>query len=233
MSKSKVKAVLFWSGGKDAALALHQVQQQKKYNIVALVTTMVRDTLQSSVHELPKHLLEQQALSMGLPWRPLFVGPALEGYHEALKECASYFAQQDVSHWIFGDLYADEIALYRKQMLTSLGVHYVAPLAQLSQKEILQLFYRSALQATIIVVQKGVLTKGWLGQVLSSEVMEVYPDQNDVFGESGAYHTFVFDGPMFQFRIHYQCTTIKTKTYRLTNKEGVTNDYFFWQAQLK
>lgn len=40
MPKSKEKAILSWSGGKDSALALYAVSQSDEYEISALLTTI-------------------------------------------------------------------------------------------------------------------------------------------------------------------------------------------------
>ena len=36
----KEKVVFSWSGGKDSALALHEIRQSGRYEIVALLTTV-------------------------------------------------------------------------------------------------------------------------------------------------------------------------------------------------
>ena len=61
------KAVFNWSGGKDSALALHQVLQEDRYEIVALLTTVNRSTRRSSMHGIPTELLQRQADSIGIP----------------------------------------------------------------------------------------------------------------------------------------------------------------------
>ena len=49
----RIKAVFNWSGGKDSAHALLRAQQSGEYEIVALLTTVNRDTHRSTMHGIP------------------------------------------------------------------------------------------------------------------------------------------------------------------------------------
>ncbi len=53
----RIKAVFNWSGGKDSAHALLRAQQSGEYEIVALLTTVNRDTHRSTMHGIPTALL--------------------------------------------------------------------------------------------------------------------------------------------------------------------------------
>jgi len=61
------KALLAWSGGKDSAMSLYEIQKNKKYEIVSLLTTITEDYDRVSLHGVPRVLVEQQAHSLGLP----------------------------------------------------------------------------------------------------------------------------------------------------------------------
>ena len=63
----RIKAVFNWSGGKDSAHALLRAMQSGKYEIVALLTTVNRDTHRSTMHGIPTALLQAQADSIGIP----------------------------------------------------------------------------------------------------------------------------------------------------------------------
>ena len=63
----RIKAVFNWSCGKDSAHALLRAMQSGKYEIVALLTTVNRDTHRSTMHGIPTALLQAQADSIGIP----------------------------------------------------------------------------------------------------------------------------------------------------------------------
>lgn len=48
----KEKVLLSWSGGKDSALALHELRKCGQYEVTALLTTLTRDV---TVHKQKSH----------------------------------------------------------------------------------------------------------------------------------------------------------------------------------
>ena len=103
----KIKAVFNWSGGKDSAHALWRARQSELYDIVALLTTINRDSQRSSMHGIPLPLLQAQADSIGIPLHIVNLTPQgnLENYAEAMTCAALHFKEQGVTHFIFGDIY--------------------------------------------------------------------------------------------------------------------------------
>ena len=74
---TRPKAVFNWSGGKDSALALLETLRAGTCEVVALLTTVNRDTRRSTMHAIPEALLRAQADSTVLP--PHVVDPAPAG----------------------------------------------------------------------------------------------------------------------------------------------------------
>ncbi len=71
----KEKVLLSWSGGKDSALALHELRKSGKYEVAALLTTITRDYDRICMHGVRSILLEQQAEALGLPLEKIFRQP--------------------------------------------------------------------------------------------------------------------------------------------------------------
>ena len=61
------KAVFNWSGGKDSALALHKILENKGIEVVALFTTLNEETQKSTMHSISLEILAIQAKSIGIP----------------------------------------------------------------------------------------------------------------------------------------------------------------------
>ena len=102
----KEKAVFNWSGGKDSALALTQVLQEGRYDVVSLLTTVHRSTRQSSMHHIPQSLLKRQAESIGIPLFEVELPPegSMISYREAMDTAARHFLEQGITHFLFGDI---------------------------------------------------------------------------------------------------------------------------------
>jgi diphthamide synthase (EF-2-diphthine--ammonia ligase) len=57
--------ILFcWSGGKDSAMALHTLLQQKQFHVAALLTTVTEGYDRIAMHGVRRELLRQQAESL-------------------------------------------------------------------------------------------------------------------------------------------------------------------------
>ena len=67
----KEKAVVSWSGGKDGALALHDVQND--FDIVGLLTTVTEGYDRISVHGVRTSLLDLQARSFNYELRKVII----------------------------------------------------------------------------------------------------------------------------------------------------------------
>ena len=56
----KIKAVFNWSGEKTPRMPFGEPRQSELYDIVALLTTINRDSQRSSMHGIPLPLLQAQ-----------------------------------------------------------------------------------------------------------------------------------------------------------------------------
>ena len=74
---NRQKAFMNWSSGKDAAMALHAIQQEGQYTVKTLLTTVNRSFDRVSMHGLHRSLLEAQAKAIGLPLDTLEVDEKL------------------------------------------------------------------------------------------------------------------------------------------------------------
>lgn len=102
----KIRAVFNWSGGKDSAHALLRAMETGCYEIVALLTTVNRDTHRSTMHGIPLSLLEAQAASIGIPLYIVDLTPEgnMEDYSSAMLQAVQHFKTLGVTHFIFGDI---------------------------------------------------------------------------------------------------------------------------------
>ena len=85
----RIKAVFNWSGGKDSAHALLRAMQSGKYEIVALLTTVNRDTHRSTMHGIPTALLQAQADSIGIPLHIVDLTPKMKQVTPCALKCST------------------------------------------------------------------------------------------------------------------------------------------------
>ncbi len=225
------KAIFSWSGGKDSALALHRVLQENEFEIVALLTTIDAVSKTSSIHAVPLNLLEKQARSLGIPLYPVLLS-ADKNYEEAMREAAAHFKAQDVHHFIFGDIFLEEVRAYRQKLMQPLGIHLVMPLWGKSSAEVLDLFIASGTRTKIIVTQADQLDEEFIGRELDEHFAASLPHTVDVCGENGEYHTFAYAGGPFGEPVLFEIIAVSNISHSFTMDTGATKTFHYWQAEL-
>lgn len=202
---SKIPAVFNWSGGKDSALALYRTLQENQYQIIALLTTINRETQRSSMHGIPVELLHQQAQSIGLPLQvvELPANSSLETYETAMTEAITSFTAAGIRHFIFGDICLQEVREYREKLLTPHGIQVVEPLWCDDTRAIAQAFLDSGLQTVITTTDAALLDERFVGQQYNRHFLDSLPPEVDPCGENGEFHTFCYAGGMFRYPVAF------------------------------
>ena len=199
------KVILCWSGGKDSAISLYEIQKGKKYEVVSLLTTITEDYDRVSLHGVPRVLVEQQAKSLGLPIEEVFISKASsnEEYESKMKETLTRFKQNGVSSIVFGDIFLEDVRKYRENNLSKLRMKGLFPIWGRNTAELTKSFIALGFQAITTCIDSRVLDKRFLGRMLDKHFFAELPPNVDPGGENGEFHSFVFNGPIFKERIAY------------------------------
>lgn len=229
----KKKAVFNWSGGKDSALALQKILQDDAFEIVSLLTTITQETQTSSIHAIPLNLLQKQAEHIGIPLYAVELTKDITNYELGMKKAVEHFKNQGVQHFVFGDIFLEDVKAYREEKLNPLGIEVIEPLWGKSSEEVMGDFLRSGIKTKIIVTQADQLGEEFIGKEITQDLLKVLPQEVDVCGENGEYHTFAYDGPIFTSEIPFEITEVKKISYTFKLDSGETKDCTYWQAILK
>ena len=107
--------VMSWSGGKDSALALHELSRDPRFEVVALLTTVSEEFRRVSHHGVREELLEAQANAIGLPLTKVYLpsgktAPCTnEVYEEIMGRAMEEFRSRGVHTVGFGDLFLEDL----------------------------------------------------------------------------------------------------------------------------
>jgi uncharacterized protein (TIGR00290 family) len=196
----KEKIVFCWSGGKDSALALHRVQTEGRYEVVALLTTCNEHFQRVSMHGVRLELLEQQAQAIGLPLQKVFVRNRGSNEEYTAKMAAQMlaFKAQGVSRFAFGDIFLEDLKRWREANLAQLGVTGVFPLWKEDSRALLQEFIALSFGSILCCVSDAYLDESALGRKIDADFLRWLPSDVDPCGENGEFHSFAFAGPIFQ-----------------------------------
>ena len=201
----KEKAVVAWSGGKDSALALHEILESGRYEVQELLTTVTRDYDRISIHGVRSVLLEQQAKALGFPLEKTFIskGASDEEYESELLKALKRQRDAGVSSMMFGDIFLEDIRKYRERMLVKVGVKGVFPLWKKDTRALARRFIELGFKAVIASVDSEVMVKDFVGRVYDERFLSDLPENVDPCGENGEFHSFVYDGPIFRERVSF------------------------------
>ena len=207
MSESRIpKDVLFcWSGGKDSAMALHALQSAHGHRVTALLTTITEEYDRISMHGVRRVLLERQAVSIGLPLHTVMIPPqCINATYEArMKEALNEHLARGVKRVAFGDIFLEDLRLYRERNLVQLGMEALFPIWKRDTRELASEFLRLGFQGIAVCIDPRVLDPSFAGRVLDESFFADLPAGVDPCGENGEFHTFVFDGPVFRTPIRF------------------------------
>ena len=227
------KAVFNWSGGKDSALALQKVIEKNEFEVVSLLTTMNEETLKSSMHSIPLDILSIQAESIGIPIYTVIFSKALNNYDEKMRETVDHFKRQEVAHFIFGDIYLSDVKTYRESKLNPMGIEVVEPLWNNTSSEVMDDFLKSGIKTKIIVTQADKLDITYIGKDIDANLINSLPNNVDICGENGEYHTLAYSGGLFKKEVEFLISEINKTVFNFTLDNGETKTFEYWQAEIR
>ena len=207
MGSSKEKVVMSWSGGKDSAIALYEILQNDKYEVVSLLTTVSEGYERISHHGVRRELLKQQAESIGIPLNELYL-PHLnctnEIYEAIMRKAMLEYIKQGVNTVIFGDIFLEDLREYREKKLALVEMNAIFPIWKRDTYELVSEFISAGFKGRICCIASKNLTEEFCGRDINNEFLEDLPDSVDPCGENGEFHSFVYDGPIFQNPINIE-----------------------------
>ena len=195
------QVLLAWSGGKDAAWALHVLRQRDDVQVVGLLTTVTIEYRRASMQGIRVEVLRAQAAAAGLPLLEAGI-PARCGNDDYDAAMAGALARA-ASRWpglrkaAFGDLFLADIRAYRAQRLAAAGWELLTPLFDADTAALARQMRAGGLRAHLCCVDTRQLDARMAGRVFDESLLRELPAGIDPCGENGEFHTCVSAGPMF------------------------------------
>ena len=223
---SKIKAYMNWSGGKDSALCLYKILQSKEYDVRYLLTSINKIYDRISMHGVKAELLRQQAASIGIPLKLIELPeqPGMSEYEQEMGKKVKEITAEGIEHTVFGDIFLEDLRKCREEKLFPLGINAHFPLWRISTKQLMNEFISLGFKAIVVCVNEKYLDKSFCGRIINHSFVKDLPDNVDVCGENGEYHSFVFDGPVFKTPILFKKGEIVYREY--TQPKESTDDRY-------
>jgi uncharacterized protein (TIGR00290 family) len=198
------RILVSWSGGKDAAWALHRLRTAGDGEVVGLVTSVVPRFARSAMHGIRLELIRAQAHAAGLPLLEVALPwPCPNEQYEAafLAGVDQARTAWSATHVAFGDLFLEDIREYRERLLAGSGLEPLFPLWLEPTSTLLDRMLAAGLRGVVVCVDPRQLDRRFAGRRLDARLADELPAGVDPCGERGEFHTFVTAGPMLDSAI--------------------------------
>jgi diphthamide synthase (EF-2-diphthine--ammonia ligase) len=97
----------------------------------------------------------------------------------------------------FADLFLQDIRRYREEKLAGTGLTPLFPLFDSDTRRLARTMVASGLRARITCVDPRQLDRRFAGREFDGGLLDELPESVDPCGERGEFHTFAYQGPMF------------------------------------
>ena len=237
------KSFFNWSGGKDSSLALYYALKDAQYSIEKLLTNIDNEHRRISMHGVREELLEQQAASIGIPLQKLILPnqPSMTEYEKYTMQMLTELKEQKFSHSLFGDIFLEDLKIYRERQLEKLEITAVFPLWKRDTTQLINEFIDLGFKTMVVCVKAELLDESFAGRIIDKQFLQDLPANVDPCGENGEFHTFVFDGPIFNKPVRFELGEKVFRKYKApadasntshTDQPSKSSNMGFWFCDL-
>src|SRR5690554_1112699 len=223
-----------WSGGKDCALAIWLLQNNEQMEVVSLHTTIEEQTGRVGLHGVHETLIEDQARAIGLPLEKIYFSRSGDNnaYEKAMEGYLQKLLDRNIRHIAFGDILLEDLKEYRERTLMMNGFEGIFPLWGKDTGHLAKTIIEEGFRTKICAADADKIDKRWVGADYTGSFINGLPEDVDPCGENGEFHTFCYDGPIFQNRLNIEVRQLVARSYDLEKKEGDREKKNFWFADL-
>jgi diphthamide synthase (EF-2-diphthine--ammonia ligase) len=151
------------------------------------------------MHAVRESLLQQQADALRLPLRalPIPYPCSNDEYQRIMGEAVRQAVADGFTHVAFGDLFLQDIRQYRERQLAGTGLMPLFPLFGQDTAVLARDMIAGGLKARLTCIDPRVLDRRFASREYDEALLHELPADIDPCGERGEFHTFAYDGPMF------------------------------------
>ncbi len=233
--KQPIKTYFNWSTGKDSALALYYLLQDKNYSVEALLSSINTTHKRVSMHGIRKELLTAQTKSIGIKAKLIELPEEVDmaTYERIMADQVNLLVRLGFKLAAFGDIFLEDLRQYRERQLKVLNIDCIFPLWKRDTHELIHEFIDLGFKAIVVSVQANKLGAEFVGRELDAQFIANLPAGVDPCGENGEFHSFCYDGPIFKKPIPFERGEKVYKEYKKPNsKASEKQNMGFWYQDL-
>ncbi|WP_462250506.1 Dph6-related ATP pyrophosphatase [Ekhidna sp.] len=224
---NKNQTVFHWSSGKDSALALYYLLSDNAYAVNRLVTSINDHYDRVTMRGTPLTLLKKQVKEIGIELNTINLprSPSMEDYEQYMRDAMHSLKSSGFTHAAFGDIFLEDLKNYREKEMAKFGLDTVFPIWEKDTKSLLEEFIALGFKA-VIVSANARLGEEFLGRTIDNDFIKDLPSDIDPCGENGEFHTFCYDGPIFNKAVKFRLGEKIKRSYPNPTGDG-TVDFWF------
>ncbi len=198
-----MKVVSLWSGGKDSCYACYKAKLNG-YKIISLLNFANLEGTNSISHGLSAQIIRKQAGMTGI----LLLQKAMsqENYEKDFKTLILGLKESEgIEGIVFGDIYLQEHKDWIDKVCKEISVEPIMPIWGMDTAQLVDEIIKEGFKATIVSTRSDLLGKEWLGREIDAKLVKEFKEMGniDLCGEKGEFHTFVYDGPLFNKPVEF------------------------------
>ena len=194
------RALCSSSGGKDSMLALWYA---RTHNLrpTTLLTMFDETGERSRSHGVPRALVEAQARALGMD----LVGPSAgwKDYEKVFVQALQKLESSGHAVAIFGDIDLEPHREWEARVCRQAGLEHCLPLWHRDRLELARESIALGFKAIVVCVDSRFLADEFCGRLFDESFIRDLPAGVDACGENGEFHTFVYDGPLFERPVEF------------------------------
>ena len=118
-----------------------------------------------------------------------------------MRQILEKYQAQGVCGVVFGDIFLQDLRQYREERLSQIGMKGLFPIWKRDTAELACTFIDLGFQAIVTCADSNLLDSTLVGRPFDEQFLSMLPHAVDPCGENGEFHSFVFDGPVFEQQI--------------------------------
>lgn len=210
---SRTKVLISWSGGKDSARALHEIQLAGNFEVVGLLTTVAQEYDRVSHHGVRASLMQAQAEALGLPLEIVFI-PATcshEDYEATMGAKMRDIKARGVESVVFGDIFLEDLRRHRESKLALVEMSAIFPIWKRPTDKLAQEYLDLGFRSAIASGDSRIFREAEMFMDYNSPFIKGLEGRADPCGENGEFHTFAYDGPIFKRPVSFRRGSVELR----------------------
>ena len=198
--------IMSFSSGKDSILSLYKMIKNG-YKPVRLLTTISGKEKRSLFHGVNVNLLENVSEALDIPL--VVVDASGPPYGEAFEIELGKAKDDGINLCAFGDIDIIEHQNWGKDRCKAANIDCIWPLWNENRISLVREFVSLGFKAKIKILNTRHLSEQYLAQDITSSLIDEFVGIGlDPSAESGEFHTFVYDGPIFKHKVDFKISDI-------------------------